>query len=77
MIGEVDYNLAYRSDGQTSECYEINYDCVYPDHHLWDVDPLLEDYYPQEGSPVIDAGVDVGLPYNGTAPDIGAFEFRE
>jgi len=26
------------------------------------------------GSNLIDAGVDVGLPYNGTAPDIGAFE---
>ena len=27
-----------------------------------------------EGSDLIDAGVDVGLPYNGSAPDIGAFE---
>ena len=27
-----------------------------------------------EGSDLIDAGVDVGLPYNGIAPDIGAFE---
>jgi len=27
------------------------------------------------GSDLIDAGVDVGLPYNGTAPDLGAFEF--
>jgi hypothetical protein len=26
------------------------------------------------GSDLIDAGVDVGLPYNGSAPDIGAFE---
>jgi hypothetical protein len=24
---------------------------------------------------LIDAGVDVGLPFNGTAPDVGAFEF--
>ncbi|MCW3804128.1 Ig-like domain-containing protein [Plebeiibacterium marinum] len=28
-----------------------------------------------EGSDLIDAGTYVGLPYNGTAPDIGAFEF--
>jgi pectate disaccharide-lyase len=27
------------------------------------------------GSDLIDAGVDVGLPYNGSAPDLGAFEF--
>ena len=26
------------------------------------------------GSPAIDAGINVGLPFNGTAPDIGAFE---
>lgn len=28
----------------------------------------------QFGSPCIDAGVDVGLPYQGDAPDIGVFE---
>jgi len=27
------------------------------------------------GSDLIDAGVDVGLPYNGSAPDLGAYEF--
>lgn len=27
------------------------------------------------GSDLIDVGVDVGLPYNGTAPDLGAFEY--
>lgn len=26
------------------------------------------------GSDLIDAGVNVGLPYNGSAPDIGVFE---
>ena len=39
------------------------------------VDPLLNaDGRLQSQSPLIDAGVDVGLPYAGTAPDIGAFE---
>ncbi|WP_179009000.1 right-handed parallel beta-helix repeat-containing protein [Winogradskyella forsetii] len=28
------------------------------------------------GSDLIDAGTDVGLPFNGSAPDIGAFEFE-
>jgi len=27
------------------------------------------------GSDLIDKGVDVGLPYNGTAPDLGPFEY--
>lgn len=31
-------------------------------------------YTLQAGSPAIDAGIDVGLSYNGTAPDIGAYE---
>jgi hypothetical protein len=30
--------------------------------------------HPAPGSPMIDAGVDVGLPYAGSAPDLGAFE---
>jgi hypothetical protein len=45
------------------------------------VDPMFDsslphgvDYHLREGSPLIDAGVYVGLPYNGSAPDIGAFE---
>ncbi len=29
------------------------------------------------GSPLINAGINVGLPYNGTAPDIGAFEYGQ
>lgn len=32
------------------------------------------DYSLQPGSPCIDAGVNIGLPYNGSAPDIGKFE---
>ncbi len=29
------------------------------------------------GSYLIDAGLNVGLPYNGAAPDLGAFEVPE
>jgi PKD repeat protein len=37
--------------------------------------PLLDATYRlQTGSPAIDAGVDVGVPYNGAAPDLGAYE---
>jgi hypothetical protein len=39
------------------------------------VDPDFDtDYTLLPTSPVIDAGIDVGLPYNGDAPDMGAFE---
>lgn len=36
--------------------------------------PDIEFLHLAEGSALIDAGIDVGLPYNGAAPDIGAFE---
>lgn len=38
------------------------------------VNPGADDFRLQAGSPAIDAGVDVGLPFLGPAPDIGAFE---
>ena len=36
--------------------------------------PERGDFTLQAASPLIDAGIDVGLPFNGAAPDIGAFE---
>ncbi|MBI2842241.1 MAG: carboxypeptidase regulatory-like domain-containing protein [Armatimonadetes bacterium] len=38
------------------------------------VDAGNRDYRTQDGSPAIDAGVDVGLPFVGVAPDIGWYE---
>jgi len=35
------------------------------------------DYHLTPGSPLVDAGVDVGLPFVGAAPDIGAYELTE
>ncbi len=38
-------------------------------------DPLLDvSYHPLAGSPAIDAGIDTGFPFNGPAPDLGAYE---
>lgn len=41
------------------------------------VNPTARDFHLQPGSPAIDSGVDVGLPFGGTAPDRGAFETGE
>ncbi|KQQ36248.1 pectate lyase [Duganella sp. Leaf126] len=38
--------------------------------------PVLRAYHLAAGSRLIDRGVDVGLPFNGAAPDLGAFERR-
>jgi gliding motility-associated-like protein len=32
-------------------------------------------YFPLAGSPLIDAGINIGLPFSGLAPDIGAYEY--
>jgi hypothetical protein len=40
------------------------------------VEPAVPDAILQPGSPCIDAGVDVGLPYSGGAPDMGAVEYE-
>ncbi len=47
--------------------------------HSFNADPLFVDadnhnFSLQETSPAIDAGIDIGLPYSGNAPDIGAYE---
>jgi hypothetical protein len=44
-------------------------------HDIWGANPLLDSGdCPTAGSPAIDAGTDVGLPYSGSAPDIGYCE---
>jgi len=50
------------------------------DDHAVYQDPLFVninegDFRLQADSPAIDAGVDVGLPFNGRAPDLGAYEY--
>lgn len=39
------------------------------------IDTNNGDFHLQAGSPAIDAGLDIGLPYNGAAPDLGAYEY--
>jgi len=53
---------------------DINNDAFQTDNIS--VNPMLDDdFHLLPDSPAIDAGIDVGLPFNGPAPDIGAFEF--
>lgn len=37
--------------------------------------PDIDFLFPASGSAIINAGVDIGFPFKGTAPDLGAFEF--
>jgi hypothetical protein len=54
----------------------------FTDSHPLFGDPLFVDanngdFHLQAGSPAIDAGTNVSLPYSGAAPDIGAFEYSQ
>lgn len=40
------------------------------------IDPAHGDFQLQAGSPAVDAGLDMGLPFAGAAPDIGAVEYE-
>jgi hypothetical protein len=51
-------------------------------NNLNNIDPLFinigaADFHLQETSPCINAGTDVGLSYNGSAPDLGCYEYGE
>jgi hypothetical protein len=51
------------------------------DTHSFAGDPLFVDpanghFRLTSGSPAVDTGMDVGLPYLGIAPDLGAFEYE-
>ena len=60
----------------------VQYSCVqggYSGTGNINVDPLFvdiagSDYRLQDGSPCIDAGIDEGLDFNGSAPDLGSWE---
>jgi parallel beta-helix repeat protein len=52
------------------------------DRHAIEADPLFVDakagtFTLAANSPAIDAGINIGRPYTGKAPDLGAFEFNE
>lgn len=65
------YTMDEWSEYQTETGWDLN--SPTPQDPMF-VDPLNDDFHLQPGSPAIDAGMDVGLPFQGIAPDIGAYE---
>lgn len=63
----IDYNNFRNCTGAPSQSHAISGDPLF-------VNAGASDYGLQAGSPNINTGVDVGLQYNGSAPDVGAFE---
>jgi hypothetical protein len=72
----IENNIFYKN-GQNTPKFEIDIITNKTVQGNLTVNPIFvssSDYHLQTGSPAINAGVNVGLPYSGTAPDIGAFE---
>jgi hypothetical protein len=86
----LDNNIYYQEDPSqpiiyVSENYTMSDWSEYLSESGWDhnspqpqmplfVDPENNNFHLQAQSPAIDAGFDIGLPFKGLAPDIGAFE---
>jgi len=86
---DADYNLYYvvssedqriRIDSDDYTTLQSYLDDGYEPHTVINDDPDFvdagsEDFHLLASSPAIDEGVDLGYPYHGTAPDIGAHEY--
>jgi hypothetical protein len=74
-----DINIGQNATAQIDYCdVEMPADAT-GSNNLANVNPLFvnisqADFHLQNTSPCIDAGIDVGLPYNGNAPDLGCYE---
>lgn len=72
----IENNVFYKN-GQNTPKFEIEIITTKTVQSNLAVNPLFvstTDFHLQTGSPAINAGINVGLPFSGTAPDIGAFE---
>ena len=75
-MGENEIALGYSDIGVNGNWFRL----LSQGEHSFSKDPGFVDvananFRLRSDSPCIDAGVDVGLPYNGKAPDLGAFEY--
>lgn len=76
VLTVVDYNL-YHSNAVLSTPIFCDFAITAMDAHSIYSDPMLNGtYHLSIGSPAINAGTNVGLPFYGTAPDIGAYEWQ-
>ncbi|MBI2843421.1 MAG: right-handed parallel beta-helix repeat-containing protein [Armatimonadetes bacterium] len=67
------YNLFYNNPANYSDNWVAGAGDISADPMF--VNPSSQDYHLQSGSPAIDTGAYVGLPFTGIAPDLGAYEF--
>jgi hypothetical protein len=89
---DADHNLYYRSSNDLrimlingtsyymNSIASIRSDLSWELHSPTPADPRFvssTDYHLQADSPALDAGTDMGLPFEGSAPEIGAFEFSQ
>jgi lysophospholipase L1-like esterase len=82
----LDYNDCYQSSGIIGQISSVNYSilstwqtAISQESHSIGTNPLFvstSDFHLQANSPAIDVGEDVGLPFSGKAPDLGAFEMQ-
>lgn len=83
----INYNAYYRTSGKVIEwglgtyytLQEFKYNTSHGNNSIEQdprfVDVFNKDFHLQGNSPCIDAGTDMGLPYQGAALDMGAFEY--
>ncbi|MFA5131698.1 MAG: hypothetical protein WC467_04825, partial [Patescibacteria group bacterium] len=70
-------NIMFGNGNNNNPLFTVGNPLNYTTQNNLKVDPLFisSDFHLQATSPAINAGINVGLPYNGSAPDIGAFEY--
>jgi hypothetical protein len=76
-VAATDWPYLFEGEGSTYTTADINAGLLQTGNLSVDpgfVDATAPDVHLRPDSPMIDAGVDVSLPYCGSAPDLGAFE---
>ncbi len=68
----VGYSIFYNNGTNAISASIVDSTCLFEDPLM--VDPDSGNFRLRTLSPAIDAGADVGLPYSGDAPDLGAYE---
>ena len=74
---EIQYNNLYANGNSNNVLYSFTGTTNLTESNKTTLNPSFvsqTNFNLQDGSLMINAGIDVGLPYNSTAPDLGAFE---